>query len=289
MEFIIDNDYHDVRLDKFLRKTYQQIPISGIFKMIRKGNVKVNKKKKKQDYRLQVGDIIRVWNPSPPTAAKPLLHLSDQETKLIRDSIVYQNDTIILCNKPSGIVMHVGSSHERGLSELVQAYTQNQQFCFVHRIDKMTSGLVLGARNLPTARKLSELIRERTIKKEYVVLVEGRVEKDHFMLTSFLKKEHNRVMVHPDGKNGAKEAHSEFSILQRGQQRTLLQAKLHTGRTHQLRVQLAHINHPIAGDQKYGKKEKQEQMYLFSQRLIIPSLNIDFSLPIPDSFYAALQ
>jgi len=288
MEFTINNDYHDVRLDKFLRKTYQQIPISGIFKMIRKGNVKVNKKKKKQNYRLQRGDIVRVWNPSPPTAAKPLLQLSDNETKLIRNCIVYQNDTILLCNKPSGMVMHIGSSHEHGLSELVQAYTQNQQFCFVHRIDKMTSGLVLGAKNLPTARKLSELIRERTIEKQYVVLVEGRVEKNHFSLTSFLKKEHNRVMVHPDGKHGAKEAHSEFSILQRGQHRTLLQAKLHTGRTHQLRVQLAHINHPITGDQKYGKKEEEGQMYLFSQHLIIPSLNIDFSLPIPDIFYAAL-
>lgn len=289
MEFTINNDFNDVRLDKFLRRTYQDIPISGIFKMIRKGNVKVNKKKKKQNYRLQAGDIVRVWEASPPTAAKPLLQLSDDEKQVIGNYIVYQNNDILLCNKPSGMVMHVGSSHEHGLSELIQAYTKNRLFSFVHRIDKTTSGLVLGAKNTPTARKLSELIRDRKIQKRYVVLVEGRVKKDHFLLTSFLKKEHKRVMVHPDGENGAKEARSEFSVLKRGQYRTLLEAKLHTGRTHQLRVQLAHINHPITGDQKYGKKEKQDLMFLFSQRLIIPTLSIDFSLPVPDSFYAALQ
>ena len=185
--------------------------------------------------------------------------------------------------------MHVGSSHKRGLNELVQAYTKNRQYSFVHRIDKMTSRLVLGAKNLPTARKLSEPIRKRMIEKKYVVLVNRKVEKNHFLLTKFLKKEHNLVMVHPDGKNGAKETHSEFSILKRGQQSTLLEAKLHTGKTHQLRVQLAHIRHPIIEDHKYGTREKQGQMYLFSQRLIIPNLNIDFSLPVPDSFYAALQ
>jgi 23S rRNA pseudouridine955/2504/2580 synthase len=128
------------------------------------------------------------------------------------------------------------------------------------------------------------------IKKKYAVLVEGRVKKEHFILSNFLKKEDDRVRVYSDGENSAKEAISEFSVLKRGQKLTLLQAELHTGRTHQLRVQLAHIGHPIVGDNKYGKKEKIErkQMFLFSQRLTIPTLNLDFSLPVPEAFYAEL-
>lgn len=288
MEFIIDKNFHDVRLDKFLRKTYQNIPVSGIFKMIRKGNVKVNKKKKKQNYRLQAGDIVRVWEASAPSTAVPLAQLSANEKKSIQKCIVFENNDILLCDKPPGIVMHTGSSHEQGLSELVRAYTRNRQFSFVHRIDKMTSGLVVGAKNLPTARKLSDMIRHHMMQKIYVVLVEGIVEKDHFQLKNFLKKEQTRVVIHPDERDGAKIASSEFTILRRGRQRTLLKAELHTGRTHQLRVQLAHANHPIVGDPKYGKRSNQQRMYLLSQRLVIPDLDFDFALPIPDIFYAAL-
>ncbi len=291
MEFTINSDFHNARLDTFIRKTYQDISLSGVFKMIRKGNVKVNKKKKKQNYRLQKGDLVRVWTPSPPTAAKSLLLLSNEETKLVRDAIVYEDGATLLCNKPAGLVMHVGSNHEHGLTELVQAYTKNSQFSFIHRIDKMTSGLVMGAKNIATARKLSELIRERAIEKKYVVLVEGRVEQDHFILNSFLKKEDDRVRVHCDGTNGAKEAVSTFSVLKRGQKRTLLQAELHTGRTHQLRVQLADIGHPIVGDTKYGRrgKRKEKQMFLFSQHLIIPTLDLNFSLPTPEIFFEELE
>ncbi len=185
--------------------------------------------------------------------------------------------------------MHAGSSHEQGLNELVRGYIKNRELKFVHRLDKMTSGLVIGAKNLPAARKLSDLIHQRAIRKIYVVLVEGRIEKNHFTLVNFLKKEQTRVVIHPDGQDGAKKSCSEFSILKRGQQRTLLKAELHTGRTHQLRVQLAHIKHSIVGDHKYGKKQNQEQMFLLSQRLIIPALNFDFSLPVPDSFYTAIR
>lgn len=289
MEFIINSEFHNVRLDKFLRKTYQEIPTPGIFKMIRKGNVKVNKKKKKQNYRLQEGDLVRVWEASAPTAPKPFCSLSENENKLIQGAIVFENEDILLCNKPAGFVMHAGSSHEQGFTEFVQSYTQNQDFTFVHRIDKMTSGLVMGARNLKTARTLSELIRKRAIGKTYLVLVEGVLENDHFTLNTFLKTEGNRVRVHPDDKDGAKEGVSDFMVLKRGQKRTLLKAELHTGRKHQLRVQLASIRHPIVGDRKYGRKGKEEQMFLFSQRLVVPALDIDFSLPVPESFYSALN
>lgn len=286
MEFIIEHDFHNVRLDKFLCKTYQEIPLAGIFRMIRKGNVKVNRKKKKQNYRLQEGDLVRVWEATQPTAAKALLQLSTAEKETVRNSIVYETKDIILCNKPAGMVMHPGSKHTHGLTELVQAYTQNPKFSFVHRLDKLTSGLVMGAKNPATARSLSTLIKERHIEKYYAIVVTGvlEYENNHFVLHSFLKKEHDRVVEHPNDTRGAKEASTEFTILKRGAKSTLLQARLHTGRTHQLRVQLANAGHPIVGDEKYGRKNIEHRMFLFSQRLVLPTLELDFSLPLPDYF-----
>ena len=103
-------------------------------------------------------------------------------------------------------------------------------------------------------------------------------------MDTFLKTEGDRVRVHPDEKHGAKRCISTFTVLKGGKKRTLLEATIHTGRKHQLRVQLADIGHPIVGDLKYGKKEKETEMFLFSQILIVPSLNIHFSLPIPNIF-----
>ena len=291
MEFIINKDFHNVRLDKFLRKQYGNIPLSGIYRMIRKGNVKVNKKKKKEHYRLQEGDLVKIWGKLPSLIEKDRLQVTDAERDRLLSTIVYENDSLLLCNKPAGLVMHVGSSHEHGLTELIQAVTENSQFNFVHRLDKMTSGLVLGAKDPTTARKLSKLIREQHIDKYYLILVEGVMEENtnQFTLTSYLKKELEQVTEHPNEEDGAKKAVSEFKVVQRGIKRTLLEARLHTGRTHQLRVQLANIKHPIVGDSKYGRQGKMEKLFLFSHRLVIPSLDIDFSLPVPEVFYSALN
>ncbi len=290
MEFRIDKNFHDVRLDKFLCRTYQSIPLSGIFRMIRKGNVKVNKKKKKQNYRLQAGDLVRVWEATPPTAPKTPIKIPENKQKEVRNLIVYEDKNILLCNKPANMVIHGGSKHAYGLTELIQASKSNPHFCFVHRIDKATSGLVLGAKNRPTARKLSALFAERKIEKYYLILVEGAYAKevDAFTLNSFLKKETEKVIEHQDGSNGAKKASSDFFIRKRGKYRTLLRAKLHTGRSHQLRVQLANHHHPIVGDSKYGNRGLEKQMYLLAQRLVIPSLQFDFSLRAPRSYLNAL-
>lgn len=289
MEFIISSDFHNVRLDKFLCKTYQEIPMAGIFKMIRKGNVKVNRKKKKQNHRLQEGDRVRVWEATAPTAAKTFTRLSATDKEFIASCIVYQDEDILLCNKPQGMVMHAGSSHHHGLTELVLNYTQNPDFTFVHRIDKMTSGLVLGSKNLPTTRKLSQFIRDRSIEKTYAILVEGIIQEEQFALHTFLKTEGDRVRSYPNNKNGAKKAESSFVKVLNSKTRTLLTATLHTGRKHQLRVQLADIGHPIVGDLKYGQKSNELLMFLFSQSIKLPAMDIDFSLPIPESFYSALK
>jgi len=284
VEFIITRDFHDVRLDRFVRQKYREIPLTGIFRLIRKGRIRINGKKKKPDYRLQENDVVRVNISTSPSAAKALVLLSLDQEKQVAKSIVHEDNNIVLCNKPPGLAMHRGSGHEFGLVELLQSYTKNPQFTFVNRIDRATSGLVIGAKNLITARKLSELFRQQAIEKYYAIMVDGVVEQDHFSITSFLKKEEDRVVEYTNDHDGAKKAVSSFSVVQRYKSTTLLEARLLTGRTHQLRVQLAKRNHPIVGDMKYGNRRAQN-MLLFSQRVVIPAFNLDVSLPVPEYFH----
>ena len=284
MEFIITRDFHDVRLDRFVRQKYREIPLTGIFRLIRKGRIRINGKKKKPDYRLQENDVVRVNISTSPSAAKALVLLSSDQEKQVAKSIVHEDNNITLCNKPPGLAMHRGSGHEFGLVELLQSYTKNPQFTFVNRIDRATSGLVIGAKNLITARKLSELFRQQVIEKYYAIMVDGVVEQDHFSITSFLKKEEDRVVEYTNDHDGVKKAVSSFSVVQRYKSTTLLEARLLTGRTHQLRVQLAKRNHPIVGDMKYGNRRAQN-MLLFSQRVVIPAFNLDVSLPVPEYFH----
>jgi 23S rRNA pseudouridine955/2504/2580 synthase len=284
LEFTINKNYHDVRLDRFVRKTYKDIALTSIFRLIRKGLVKVNGKKKKQNYRLQEGDTVYVNIRTAPSTTSPLVHLSSGEKDEILASIVYENDDILLCNKPPGLVMHRGSSHDYGLVEMMQSATRNPDFTFVNRIDKATSGLVLGAKNPIAIRKLSKLFRQRAIEKYYLVMVEGIISEDNFTISSYLKKTDERVEEHKNDHNGAKKAVSSFSVVKRLNHATLLEVRLFTGRTHQLRVQLAGKNHPIIGDAKYGKGETRN-MLLFSRRVVIPTFALDVTLPIPNFFY----
>ncbi len=287
MDFIINQDFHGVRLDRFLCKKFSGIPLSGIYRMIRKGRARVNGKRKKPHFRLQKDDTVRVWVSSGHTVVKDLIQLSSAEKTLAAESIVHEDEHCLICNKPSGLVMHTGSGHDHGLTEIMQAYTHNSQLHFVHRIDKNTSGLVLAAKTLIAARELSAQIRGQKIEKYYFIVVQGIIKNDHFTISSYLKKEADSVVTHPDANNGAKIAQSDFTVLTIGKNRTLLEARLHTGRTHQLRVQLADEGYPIVGDYKYGRKEGKK-MFLFSHRLVILSHSIDVSLPVPEIFYSPL-
>jgi len=284
VEFIITRDFHDVRLDRFVRQKYREIPLTGIFRLIRKGRIRINGKKKKPDYRLQENDVVRVNISTSPSAAKALVLLSSDQEKQVAKSIVHEDNNIVLCNKPPGLAMHRGSGHEFGLVELLQSYSKNPKFTFVNRIDKATSGLVIGAKNLVTSRKLSELFRQQAIEKQYAIMVDGLVAQDRFTITSFLKKEDDRVEEYTNDNDGAKKAISSFSVVRRYKNTTLLEARLLTGRTHQLRVQLAKRNHPIVGDMKYGNRRAQN-MLLFSQRVVILAFNLDVSLPVPEYFH----
>lgn len=282
MDLPVPQDYHNTRLDRFLRKQFSQTTLSSIFRLIRKGIIRVNGKRKKPDYRLRSGDIVRVPFGESDLKEIKLIKLSDDVLREVANWIVFENEELLLCNKPPGLVMHKGSKHPHGMVEMVRAFTGNSAITFVNRIDKETSGLVVAAKNLQSAQKLAEIFRSHAVEKYYAVVVEGLVWQNTFTLSSYLVKEEDGVRETLKTCEGAKKALSFFTVQERRKETTLLEARLHTGRTHQLRVQLAAMGHPIVGDAKYGKAGGR--MMLFSRRIVIESLNIDQQLPLPESF-----
>ncbi len=288
MEYNIDKDFHDTRLDKFIRRKYEGVNLTGIFKMIRKGKIKVNGKKVKQNYRLQEGDIVKVFSVGGETKTKELIELSKEEIRYIEDNIAYEADDILIFNKKANMVMHKGSGHEYGLSEMLKSYTNTHDFTFINRIDKATSGLIIGAKNLPVTRDLSKEMQDRNIEKKYYILVDGVVKEDSFKISSYLKKTETNVIELDEYEEGAKESISYFEVVERGINKTLLEGKLGTGRTHQLRVHLANLGHPIVGDRKYGKGNGKE-MCLFSHYVDIKAKDIKVDLEVPNIYKEILK
>lgn len=283
MEYIIDKEYEDVRLDRFLRKKYEDISLTEIFKGIRTGKVKVNGKKSKENYRLQLGDIVKVFFNGGETKEEKPVSIENREIEKIKKSIVYEDEKVLIFNKKNNMVMHKGSGYEYGISEMLKSYLKNENFNFVNRIDKATSGLIIGAKSLVVARELAEDIRNRDIEKKYYILVNGKVREKEFKIKSWLKKVEDRVIEVEEFQEGAKESTSSFKIVEHGKNCTLLEGTLGSGRTHQLRVQLANRGNYIIGDNKYGKG-KEKMMYLFSHYVKIERYGIEINLPIPKEF-----
>lgn len=287
MEYIIDKEYEDVRLDRFLRKKYENISLTEIFKGIRTGKVKVNGKKSKENYRLQLEDVVKVFFNGGETKEEKPVSIENKEIEKIKKSIVYEDERVLIFNKKNNMVMHKGSGYEYGISEMIKSYLKNENFNFVNRIDKATSGLIIGAKSLVVARELAEDIRNRDIEKKYYILVNGRVREKEFKIKSWLKKVEDKVIEVEEFQEGAKESTSSFKVVEYGKNCTLLEGTLGSGRTHQLRVQLANRGNYIIGDNKYGKG-REKMMYLFSHYIKIERYNIEINLPIPKEFLEKL-
>lgn len=283
MEYIIDREYEDVRLDKFLRKHLPELPLTEIFKGIRVGKIKVNGKKSKENYRLQINDVVKLYFLIAEEKCDKNNEIDKKEIEKIKSLIVYEDERVLIINKQPNMVMHKGSGHDYGVSEILKEYLKNSNFNFVNRIDKATSGLVVGAKSLVVTRELSEEIRERKVEKKYYILVKGIINKKDFIIKSYLKKLDDRVVELEKFEVGAKESISYFKVLKYGKDCTLLEGTLGSGRTHQLRVQLSSMGHPIIGDTKYGDG-KEKIMFLFSHYIKIEKYGIEINLPIPKDY-----
>lgn len=283
MKYIIDKNDDGVRLDRYLRKKLSETPLTEIFKALRIGKIKVNNKKKKENYRLVEGDKVFIGLLVPEEKIE-FINLSETEKEFLKNSIVFENDDLIIVNKKEEVVMHKGSGYDYGISEMFKSYYNNMDFNFVNRIDRKTSGLVIGAKNIVTSRILAEEIRNNNVKKKYFVLVHGKINKDKFIIENYLKKIEDKVVVTSENDSEGKIAITKFKVINRLAEKTLLEAELVTGRTHQLRVQLSDLGNPIVGDTRYGIKDNEKKLCLYSFYCEISKLNIKIEMKLPKLF-----
>ncbi|KJR29014.1 RNA pseudouridine synthase [Vibrio navarrensis] len=280
----IDEDMAGQRIDNFLRNQLKDVPKSMIYRIVRKGEVRVNKKRIKAEYKLQAGDVVRI----PPLTVEEKTPEVAPSTKLNRvaeleQQIIFEDDHLLILNKPSGTAVHGGSGLKFGAIEALRALRPEARFLeLVHRIDRDTSGILLVAKKRSALRHLQAQFREKTVKKYYFALVMGEWKNSCKVVNApLLKNEVNSIVrVNPNGKP----SETRFSVLEKFTQATLVQASPITGRTHQIRVHTQYSGHPIAWDDRYG--DRRFDAYTGQHgldRLFLHAANIRFVHPATEA------
>ncbi len=279
----IDDDFAGQRIDNFLRARLKNVPKSMIYRIIRKGEVRVNKGRIKPEYKLQDGDTVRippVKVPEPDERALPNTKLN--RVAELEQCIIYEDDVLLVLNKPSGTAVHGGSGLKFGVIEALRALRPDARFLeLVHRIDRDTSGILLIAKKRSALRRLQEQFRNKTVQKYYFALVMGAWKSTCKKVEApLLKNEVNSIVrVNPNGK----ESETRFKVLERFEHATLVQASPITGRTHQIRVHAQYTGHPIAWDDRYGDRRFDAHTAKVGlDRLFLHAANIKFTHPTTD-------
>jgi 23S rRNA pseudouridine955/2504/2580 synthase len=269
------------RLDNFLGRILGDVPRSHIFRVIRKGEVRINGKRAKPDTRLQASDIVRV----PPVRtgeSAPPRRASAAMLETINAAIAHEDPRLLVIDKPAGIAVHGGSGVSFGVIEALRAARPDETLELVHRIDRETSGLLLVARKPAALRTLHALMRDGQVEKKYLALVKGKWELgakriDVPLRTDIRVGGERTVKAHASGK----EAVSHFRPVQFfGKRASLVEVALETGRTHQIRVHAAHAGYPLAGDEKYGDADFNEKMQAAGlKRMFLHAHQVSFTWP----------
>jgi 23S rRNA pseudouridine955/2504/2580 synthase len=298
----IDAENQGQRLDKVLGRLLGGVPRTRIFRLIRRGEVRVNGKRAGPELRLTLGDSVRLppVRQDPPDAPKRVpAALIDS----IERAVLHEDDKLLVLDKPAGIAVHGGSGMSFGVIEALRASRPAQTLELAHRLDRDTSGVLLVAKRASALRTLHALLREGQVKKSYLVLVAGRWQLGHKRIDAPLRTDlrvggERTVRVDAHGK----EALTEFKLIEHyGARASLLEAILHTGRTHQIRVHAAYCGHPVAGDQKYGDPIFNERarsagltrMFLHARSCsfnwVEGGAEQSFSAPLPEPLKAVLE
>jgi len=258
----ISADEAGQRIDNFLRTQLKGVPKSMIYRILRKGEVRVNKKRIKPEYKLEAGDEVRI--PPVRVAEREEAAVSPKLAKVasLADAIVYEDEHILVMNKPSGTAVHGGSGLSFGVIEGLRALRPEARFLeLVHRLDRDTSGILLVAKKRSALRSLHEQLREKGMQKDYLALVRGQWP-SHLkvvqapLLKNILQSGERVVRVSSEGKP----SETRFKVEERYEIATLVKASPVTGRTHQIRVHTLHGGHPIAFDDRYGDREFDRQL-----------------------------
>jgi 23S rRNA pseudouridine955/2504/2580 synthase len=279
-QLVVEDRGDGQRLDNYLLRECPGVPKTRLYKAIRKGEVRVNKGRARPERRLAQGDIVRlppfVQNTRPASVAPP-----DWQRRL-DDSIVHEDDDLLVVNKPSGLAVHGGSGLQFGLIETLRSMRPQDRFLeLVHRLDRDTSGLLLVARRPAALRALHALLRqEGGVDKRYLALVAGRWPAHLRSSAAPLQRDHLQsgervVRVAREGR----ESLTEFRVQRSSPRLSLIEARPVTGRTHQIRVHSAHLGHPLLGEPKYGDARSEAiSAELGLRRLFLHAKSLSFRL-----------
>jgi RluA family pseudouridine synthase len=319
VSFKIPLDDDGMRFDRVLRNKLALMSLSDIYRLIRTGRCRVNGKKSSQDYRVRGNDLVEL---DVDSAELSISGNSDRgpRTGITRTDyykrnlkIIYEDHDLLACNKPPNLVVHPGTGHGKGdtLIDLVCAYIEAgaegksmPEPVLVHRIDRDTSGIILIAKNKRMLRYLHTHFRDHQIDKKYFTIVHGRPSKGSGTVEANLTKtvEQNsglKMKVDDEGMFSK----SDYTLVRSSRKISLLNVTLKTGRTHQIRVHMAHIGCPIAGDMRYGNAELDQALFVkkgIMRRLYLHAASIGFihpidnkklvlSAPMPDEFEALMK
>lgn len=269
------------RIDNFLLTHLKNVPKSHIYRILRTGEVRINKGRIKPTYRLQVGDTMRLPPVKVETTTAPIP--SYKTTQILAECILYEDNALLIINKPAGMAVHGGSGISFGVIEGLRALYPKAPFLeLVHRLDRETSGCLMIAKKRSMLRRLHELLRQGGMHKHYLALVQGNWHSQLKQVSAPLQKnilQSGERIVQVNEKDG-KAAISKFQVETTFESATLLNIQPVTGRTHQIRVHAAHVNHPIAGDEKYGNESFNHQMRDYSlKRLFLHAAQLEIEIP----------
>lgn len=304
---IISEDEQGQRLDNFLLRICKGVPKSHVYRILRSGEVRVNSKRCDASYRLQLGDVLRIPPVRIAQKAEEVVAGAEFKAEL---PILYEDEAMLVIDKPAGIAVHGGSGVSFGVIEALRRQRPQARFLeLAHRLDRETSGILLVGKKRSALVALHDMFREggigaggRGADKRYLVLVSGRwmdpLRNVRLPLLKYLLDSgERRVRVADDGKA----SHTVFRLLARWENFSLLEAELKTGRTHQIRVHLAHLGFPIAGDEKYGDfslnkalpRTGLKRMFLHAWRMRLPhplgGEALALEAPLPESLQGFLR
>lgn len=275
-EIKITNNEEGQRLDRFLKKYLNKANQSFIYKMIRKKNIKLNDIKAEPEAVLKKDDIVQLYL-SDDTIEKFREKKTLMETD-IHFKTVYEDDNILIVNKPIGLSSQPDEISSRNLVDEIKIYLdakeENISFTFkpalCNRLDKNTSGLVIAAKNYDALKQTNKAIRERNIKKFYMAKVHGIIKQDLELKDYLIKDEYkNMVKIVKEDSDNAKRIVTYARPLRTEGNFTWLEIEIETGRAHQIRAHLSSIGHPVAGDKKYGRKDNEKFQVLHAYRLVL--------------------